>query len=49
LRHVTQDQADRIEAKLDQLLEAVHLLLLAEVADEDEPDDGFPADMPMSS
>lgn len=46
---MTEEQAKAIEAKLDQLLEAVHLLLLAEVADEEEPEDGFPPDMPLSS
>lgn len=35
---MTDAQADRIEQKLDQLLEAVGLLLALEVADED-PDD----------
>lgn len=46
---MTEDQAQRIEAKLDQLLEAVNLLLLLEVADEEDAEDGFPPDMPMSS
>lgn len=46
---MTDEQARRIELKLDQLMEAVNLLLLLEVADEEQPDDGFPPDMPMSS
>lgn len=43
------DQANRIEAKLDLLLEAVGLLLQAELAWEQDPEDDFPPNMPMSS
>jgi hypothetical protein len=54
---MTQEQADRIEQKLDallslgqEILEGVGLLLLCEVGDEpDEEDDIFPPDMPLAS
>lgn len=36
---MTSEQADRIEAKLDRLLEIGELLLLAELAYDDDPDD----------
>jgi hypothetical protein len=45
---MTEEQGERAIALLENILEAVQLILLAEVHFEDE-DDTFPPDMPMSS
>jgi hypothetical protein len=45
---MTEEQASQVISLLENILEAVQLILLAEVHFEDE-DDAFPPDMPMSS
>lgn len=54
---MTQEQADRIEAKLNELIslgqevmQGIGLLLMCEVGEpDDDEDDVFPPDMPMVS